>query len=129
MIHFRCFLSLVRQIERFPTEPSDRPTEPIVIADCGILSPDDPSLTEAVEPPKDGDKYEDYPEDEDVDLETDDGVQKAVAIAKDIREIGNRLFKEGKFAEARAKYESAFLSFRRFRSCCSFRSSRIFALS
>ncbi|KZS88556.1 peptidyl-prolyl cis-trans isomerase [Sistotremastrum niveocremeum HHB9708] len=99
--------SVVRQIERFPTEPSDRPTEPIVIADCGILSPDDPSLTEAVELPKDGDKYEDYPEDEDVDLETDDGVQKAVAIAKDIREIGNKLFKEGKFAEARAKYEKS----------------------
>ncbi|KAH7928856.1 hypothetical protein BV22DRAFT_1192497 [Leucogyrophana mollusca] len=37
--------SIVRQIENHPTSSGDVPTEPITIAACGVLAPDDPSLT------------------------------------------------------------------------------------
>lgn len=78
------------------------PTDPIVIAACGILSPDDPSLTESAES-ADGDVYEDFPDDEDRDVQDP---QIALKIAQDVREIGNKLFKEGKVEAALAKYQS-----------------------
>jgi len=92
--------SLVRQIENYPTNTGDVPKSPIVISDCGELSPDDPSLTEAAEASS-GDPYEDYPDDEDRDIQ-----EPAIAleIAKAIRDIGNKLFKEGKPEEAFQKY-------------------------
>lgn len=67
-----------------------------------MLSPDDPSLTEtaaAVE----GDSYEDYPDDDDRDVQNP---EIALGIAKEIRELGNKLFKEGKTELALAKYQS-----------------------
>lgn len=92
---------IVRQIENFPTSSGDAPTSPIVIADCGVLSPDDPSLAPASV--ADGDAFEDYPEDEDRDVQKP---EVALDIAKTIREVGNKLFKEGKIAEALDKYQS-----------------------
>lgn len=92
----------VRQVENYPTAPGDAPTAPIVIAKCGILQPDDPSLAEEATA-VDGDPYEDYPDDEDRDVQNP---QIAFQLAKDIREIGNRLFKEGKTDLALAKYQS-----------------------
>ncbi|KAF9460416.1 peptidyl-prolyl cis-trans isomerase [Collybia nuda] len=92
--------SIVRQMENFPTQSGDVPTSPIVITDCGILSPDDPSLTEDA-PTADGDGYEDYPDDEDKDVQNP---EVALDIAKAVREIGNKLFKEGKVDLALGKY-------------------------
>lgn len=94
--------SLVRQIENYPTSSGDVPKDPIIIADCGVLSPDDPSLaltTESVN----GDGYEDYPDDEERDVQDP---AFALKIAGEIRELGNKLFKEGKAEEALAKYQS-----------------------
>lgn len=98
--------SVVRAIENTPTA-DDTPKSPCVIADSGELSPDDPSLAE--EPAAaDSDPFEDYPEDQDpVDGEDVTGKpEAALKVAKQVREIGNKLFKEGKTEEALAKYQS-----------------------
>ncbi len=53
--------------------------------------------------------YEDYPEDQDP-IEGQDVGQHpplALKIAKEVREVGNRLFKEGKYDAALYKYQSA----------------------
>lgn len=83
------------------------PTEPCTIADCGQLDPSDPSLTaEAVG--TDGDPYEDYPDDQAVlpDGDVKDRPEVALRVAREIREVGNKLFKEGKIEEALSKYQS-----------------------
>ncbi|KAF7967504.1 hypothetical protein HWV62_41410 [Athelia sp. TMB] len=95
--------SVVRQIENFPTANGDVPTEPIVIAKAGLLAPDDPSLTAAPES-QDGDTYEDFPDDEDRDVQKP---EIALQIAKDVREIGNKLFKEGQYEGALTKYQKS----------------------
>jgi peptidyl-prolyl isomerase D len=94
--------AVVRQIEHYPTA-SDVPTAPIIIADCGLLSPDDPSLQDDPKA-KLEDPYEDYPSDEDRDTENP---EVALEIAKAVREVGNKLFKEGKVDEALQKYEKS----------------------
>ena len=95
------FLS-VRQIENFPTTSGDVPTAPIVIADCGVLSPDELAQFSTTKSDK-VDPYEDYPMDEDSNTENP---EVALKIAKDVREYGNKLFKEGKTEEALQKYQS-----------------------
>ncbi|KAK2460856.1 hypothetical protein APHAL10511_007326 [Amanita phalloides] len=90
--------SIVRQIENNPTSAGDVPKEPVVIVDCGVLSPDDPSL---IEKPGDGDIYEDYPDDEDKELGNPETV---LHIAQTIREVGNTLFKQGNIDGALQKY-------------------------
>lgn len=92
----------VRTIENYPTSSGDVPSDPIVIASSGILSPDDPCLTVSVES-ADGDVYEDFPDDEDRNVQDP---RTALNIAQDVREIGNKLFKEGKADAALAKYQS-----------------------
>jgi peptidyl-prolyl isomerase D len=91
----------VRQIENYPTASGDAPTTPITISACGVLSPDDPSLTENAA--TDGDAYEDYPDDEDRDVQNP---EIALDIAKTVREVGNKLFKQGKIDLALQKYQS-----------------------
>ncbi|KAF8452598.1 cyclophilin-like domain-containing protein [Boletus edulis BED1] len=78
--------SIVRKIEHHPTTSGDVPTEPIVIAACGVLSPDDPSLNESAS--LDGDNYEEYPED---DPRAPDDHEYAYAAANTIKTTGNAL--------------------------------------
>lgn len=60
-----------------------------------------------------GDKYEDYPDDEDkIDV---NNIDVLVEAAKDIREGGNALFKAGKFQEALTQYRSEYQSSLAFR--------------
>lgn len=96
--------SIVRAMENNPTASGDVPIQPVVIEDCGVLSADDPSLAQETTVGADGDIYEDYPEDEDRD--TNDASQ-VFEMAKSIREVGNKLFKEGKLDQALAKYQKA----------------------
>lgn len=93
----------MRQVEHWPTLSEDKPTELISIADSGSLAPDDPSLSP--EAALYGDVYEDYPEDDSRDTED---LKVAVEAAKDIREIANKLFKEGKIDVAFDKYQSKY---------------------
>ncbi|KAF9224892.1 hypothetical protein BS17DRAFT_779229 [Gyrodon lividus] len=78
--------SIVRRIENHPTSSGDVPTNPIVIAACGVLSPDDPSLNESAS--TDGDSYEDYPED---DKRAPEDHEYAYTAANAIKSIGNAL--------------------------------------
>ncbi|GJJ14785.1 hypothetical protein Clacol_009053 [Clathrus columnatus] len=94
--------SIVRQIENLKTSSSDVPIEPAVITKSGQLNVDDPYLNETALP-KDGDRYEDFPDDDDTDLSKP---ETTLAIAKELREIGNQLFKEGNFTGASNKYQS-----------------------
>ena len=91
--------SIVRQIEHYPTSSGDVPTSPIIIADCGVLSP--PSLKADLKANLE-DPSKDYPEDEDRDTDNPE-------IMPAVREIGNKLFKEGKIEEALQKYGSTFI--------------------
>ncbi|KAJ7068546.1 peptidyl-prolyl cis-trans isomerase [Mycena amicta] len=95
--------SVVRQMENSPTGQGDVPNSPIVIADCGVLAPDDPSLAE-VAVKADGDKYEDWPEDEDEDTQ-DPAI--ALRIATELRVLANGLYKEGKLDLALEKYQKS----------------------
>ncbi|KAF8723933.1 Cyclophilin type peptidyl-prolyl cis-trans isomerase/CLD, partial [Rhizoctonia solani] len=92
------------QIENSPTSSGDAPVAPCVITKCGELTSDD-ELQLANEVPSDGDKYEDYPEDDDSDVQTN--TQRALEIAKEIKEVGTRLHKEGKLELALDKYQKA----------------------
>ncbi|KAH9933093.1 peptidyl-prolyl cis-trans isomerase Cpr7 [Amylocystis lapponica] len=101
--------SVVRAIENHPTDSGDKPTEPCVIAECGQLSPDDPSLSGSDAGAVDGDPYEDYPEDQDPigGADVQEKPEVALRIAREIREVGNRLFKQGKAEEALGKYRKS----------------------
>ncbi|KAJ7672402.1 peptidyl-prolyl cis-trans isomerase [Mycena polygramma] len=94
--------SIVRQIENNPTSSGDSPIAPVVIADCGVLAPDDPSLTEVAA--ADGDGHEDFPEDDDADVQ-DPAV--ALRIATELRGLATNLYKEGKAAAALQKYQKS----------------------
>ena len=76
----------VRMMEHHPTTSGDVPTEPIRIAACGVLSPDDPSLKEIVSP--DGDSYEDYPAD---DPRASDDHEYTYTAANTLKGIANAL--------------------------------------
>jgi peptidyl-prolyl isomerase D len=91
----------VRTIENFPTASGDVPTSPIIISACGVLSPDDPSLVASETTV--GDDYEDYPEDDDSDVQNP---EVALDIARKIRELGNKLFKDGQIELALKAYLS-----------------------
>ncbi|KAI0826007.1 peptidyl-prolyl cis-trans isomerase [Irpex lacteus] len=100
--------SVVRAIENQPTSSGDVPNEPCVIVASGQLDPSDPSLTE-VATNESGDPYEDYPDDQDPlsDGSVQEKPEVALRVAREIREIGNKLFKEGKGSEALNKYQKA----------------------
>lgn len=76
------------------------------------MDPSDPSLAESVAG-ADGDPYEDYPADQDAlsDGDVQEKPELALRVARDVREIGNKLFKEGKAEQALGKYQSALRSF------------------
>ncbi|KAK7680397.1 Peptidyl-prolyl cis-trans isomerase cyp40 [Cerrena zonata] len=101
--------SIVRKIENHPTASGDVPTEACTIADCGELDPSDPSLSASEATSTDGDPFEDYPDDQDPlpDGDVKEKPEVALRVAQAIREIGNKLFKEGKIEEALSKYQKS----------------------
>lgn len=98
--------SIVRTMENTPTGASDAPIEAVSIASSGQLSADDPILTAAAATSTDGDAYEDYPEDQDgTDVQTEP--KTALEIAGKVREVGNKLFKEGDVKGALGKWQKS----------------------
>ncbi|CAE6426306.1 unnamed protein product [Rhizoctonia solani] len=95
--------SIIRQIENLPTSSGDAPIAPCVITKCGELTSDD-EMELANEVPSDGDRYEDYPEDDDSDVQ--DNPETALRIAGEIKAVGTNLHKEGKLDLALEKYQS-----------------------
>lgn len=100
--------SVVRAIEHTPTLSGDLPLHECKILSAGELAPGEDDGTDIFRDIKTlGDKYEDFPDDED---KADIGsVEVVVQAAKEIREGGNALFKAGKYADALDQYKSAFL--------------------
>ncbi|KAF8324019.1 40 kDa cyclophilin [Clavulina sp. PMI_390] len=96
--------SIVRAIENTPTLSGDLPVSECLISGAGELAPGEDDGANALKEVKTaGDKYEDYPDDEDkVDI---NDVSVIVTAAKEIREGGNGLFKEGKIEEALYQYK------------------------
>jgi peptidyl-prolyl isomerase D len=106
ILHFIIFVHLlpVRQIKDFPTALGDIPTAPIVIADCGVLSPKELAHYVGTKGDK-VDPYKDYPVDEDRDTESP---EIALQIANEVRECGNQLFKMAKALQSGGCYSSSF---------------------
>jgi peptidyl-prolyl isomerase D len=92
--------SLVRRIESLPTSSSDAPVSPVKIASSGVLSPSDPLPSSSLTP---GDKYEDYPTDQE-DLDEGD-VKGHLDVATDLKALGAAEFKEGKVDVALGLWE------------------------
>ncbi|CAO1627904.1 unnamed protein product [Parajaminaea phylloscopi] len=95
---------VVRRIENSPTGSDDRPQQPVTIADAGEL----PAGTQdfGIEADPSGDKYEEFPEDrESENVEEDPEV--TLRIAKELKEIGGKLFVQKKYAAAGAKFAKA----------------------
>ncbi|TLS28237.1 hypothetical protein PpBr36_01530 [Pyricularia pennisetigena] len=94
--------SVVRQIENLTTHAGDKPVKSAIIADCGELPADAVVGDAAKEADKYGDKYEDFPED-------DEGgpldVARVITIATDCKTFGNNAFKAGDHATALSKYQ------------------------
>jgi peptidyl-prolyl isomerase D len=96
-------MGVVRRIENTPKDSSDKPLSPVLIADCGEL-PHDVDLSDlVVAAGKDGDMYEDYPEDQ----PGDKSPEALINMAGEIKALGNTLFKKGDLASAVEKYEKA----------------------
>lgn len=102
---------MVRAIENQPTSTGDVPHEPCVIVASGQLDASDPSLLPTAN--ESGDPYEDYPEDQDPlnDGSVEEKPEVALRVAREIREIGNKLFKAGQTSDALDKYQSKRFTF------------------
>ncbi|KAH3858145.1 hypothetical protein DPMN_100765 [Dreissena polymorpha] len=75
------------------------------IVDCGELAPgqDDGYNTDDGT----GDKYADWPEDSGVKFDTEEDTIKVIAIVGEIKDIGNKLYKEKSYEKAKQKYTKA----------------------
>lgn len=93
--------SLVRKIENLPTQSGDKPNQDITITSCGELSGDEGDTATQKAADSTGDKYEDYPDDNEREL----GAQEIVKIASDLKEYGNKAFKSGDVALGLEKYQ------------------------
>lgn len=94
--------STIRKIEQMKTDATDRPGKPVVIADCGQLSGPEALASTATED-NTGDKYEDFPIDEDPDMK---GTTIA-RIAAELKDIGNKAFGAGDLELGLDKYQKA----------------------
>ncbi|XP_051915928.1 peptidyl-prolyl cis-trans isomerase D [Hippocampus zosterae] len=94
-------MGVVKMLEAIGTN-DDAPVKPCVIADCGEHK--DADSWGAAPCDSTGDAHHDFPEDSDVDFKD---VDKVVAVAEDIKKIGNNLFKSQDWNAAVNKYSKA----------------------
>jgi len=102
--------SIIRTIENTKTGENDKPLAPCIISSCGQLTPAELKAWDEANKAatsSSGKTYEDYPQDNDEDYENDGGVIKALEAAKEIKENGNAILKEGKFNAAVKEYEKS----------------------
>lgn len=97
--------SIIRTIENIPTQGSDSPVKPCIIADCGELTGDAYELSTKKVPDETGDPYEDFPDDM---RESENAVLPAAEVLKiagELKELGNKAFKAGKIQLGIDKYQ------------------------
>ncbi|KAF8252596.1 40 kDa peptidyl-prolyl cis-trans isomerase [Wilcoxina mikolae CBS 423.85] len=95
--------STIRKIEEMKTDASDKPGKPVVIADCGELKGPDAETAAIRKDDGTGDKYEDFPDDEDPDMNG----ETVARIAAELKEFGNKAFKSGDLELGIDKYQKA----------------------
>lgn len=99
---------VVRRIEQAPTGANDVPVHTVTIADCGEFASDElakPDFDFGIAPDATGDRYENYPEDADVDLE--EKPEEALRIANDLKSLAASLVGKQEWALALEKYQKA----------------------
>lgn len=102
--------STVRRIENAETSAGDKPKHAITIASCGQWDTTTTTTTTGgeeygIEADPTGDVFEDYPDDEDPELDSD--LQRCFDIASKLKTIGNTLFSSGQLPPALGKYSKA----------------------
>ncbi|TKA69089.1 41 kDa peptidyl-prolyl cis-trans isomerase [Friedmanniomyces simplex] len=99
--------SVVRQVENTPVGASDKPESDCEITDCGEV-PADADLDEYTKkaPDTTGDAYEDFPDDQLANGEEWKGTEIA-KIATELKDMGNKAYKEGSFQLGLDKYQKA----------------------
>ncbi|KAK3678897.1 peptidyl-prolyl cis-trans isomerase cpr6 [Recurvomyces mirabilis] len=99
--------SVIREVENTKVGANDKPDSDCEITDCGEI-PEGADLAEFTQkaPDATGDKYEDFPEDQ---LEKDQEWKgtEIVAIATELKDMGNKAFKGGDLKLGLAKYQKA----------------------
>lgn len=99
---------VVRRIENTETGSNDRPVNEVKIAGCGELGEDSEEVKSGkfgIDEDASGDKYEEFPEDQDESLETN--VEATYKIAEELKTIANGLFSKSNFSTALEKYLKA----------------------
>ncbi|KAI9023709.1 peptidyl-prolyl cis-trans isomerase D [Phycomyces nitens] len=90
---------LVREMENLESK-NDKPLQDVIIEDCGEIPE---GADDGVPVPKDGDKFEEFPDDYEGPKELIDLIE----IAGTLKNIGNDYFKKGEYALAMKKYQKA----------------------
>lgn len=98
--------SVIRAVENTETDSGDKPTETVVIEDCGEV-PAGEEIPAAVDDGT-GDPYEDYPADAD-DVQNDQTPVTATKAINKIKAVGTEQFKAKKLETALKKYRKALL--------------------
>ena len=99
--------SIIRQIENLKTQSGDKPWQDATILDCGELT--DAAYTSATDKISDatGDPYEDYPEDQKTSSDDEWDGATILKIATELKELGNKAFKEAHLELGLQKYQKA----------------------
>ncbi|KAJ3129832.1 hypothetical protein HK098_008066 [Nowakowskiella sp. JEL0407] len=98
-------MNVVRRIENTPKNDQDAPLTPVIISDCGELSPGESDVDPSTIDPED--QYEDYPEDF-LELETLEDEQKIIKVyevATHVKGVGTGRFKKGDNKSAIDKWQ------------------------
>ncbi|KAL4230521.1 hypothetical protein ACF0H5_010903 [Mactra antiquata] len=97
-------MSVVRVLENIDKE-GETPKKTCCIANCGeIMSEEDDGC---IIDDGTGDKYADWPEETDINFDTEDNFDLVLNICSEVKAIGNNLYKEKDFTKARNKYSKA----------------------
>ena len=96
--------SIIRQMENTATGADDKPNVDCTITDCGELTGEEALSAGKKAPDATGDPYEDFPEDQKQGDEELNGPE-VVKIATDLKDMGNKAFKEQKLDIGLSKYQ------------------------
>lgn len=91
---------IVRKVENLKTQ-SDKPIQDVTIVDCGQLSGDESLAPSKKVPDSTGDPYEDFPEDQAGEIKA----SETCKIANELKDFGNKAFKNGDLNLALDKYQ------------------------
>ncbi|XP_025085527.1 LOW QUALITY PROTEIN: peptidyl-prolyl cis-trans isomerase D-like [Pomacea canaliculata] len=98
-------MNVVRALEYEETD-GERPVKNCVIEDCGEL-PADFDISSYQRADETGDCYPDFPVDSKIDFTSTSCIEEVKNLVQEVKTYGNDLFKVGKIAQAKKKYQKA----------------------